>query len=89
MAATRHTRTRTSIAPQLAEPVWRGSKFRRDVGGLLVGGVDITMSSDPRTVVCMAYSPLLHYAFRVAELRGGHKDVSKLYRVVRLYHGIR
>ena len=49
-----------------------GSQFRRGVGGPLVGGVDIMMSSDPRTVVHLACSPLLHYAFRVAKLRGCH-----------------
>jgi hypothetical protein len=35
-----------------------------------VAGVDIMMFSDPRTVVHLACSPLLHYAFRVAKLRG-------------------
>ena len=49
-----------------------GSQFRRGVGGPLVGGVDIMMSADPRTVVHLACSPLVHYAFRVAKLRGGH-----------------
>jgi hypothetical protein len=38
----------------------------------LVGGVDIMMPLDPRTVVHLACSPLLHYAFRVAKLRGCH-----------------
>ena len=56
----------------LAEPVGRGSKFSKDVGlgGPSVGGVDKMMSSNPRTVVHLACSPLLHYAFRVAKLRG-------------------
>ena len=56
----------------LAEPVARGSKFKWDIGGPLVGGVDTMMSSDARTVVHLACSPLLHYAFRVTKLRGGH-----------------
>ena len=51
-----------------------GSQFRRGVGGPLVGGVDIMMSSDSRTVVRLACSPLLHYAFRVAKLRGCRGD---------------
>jgi hypothetical protein len=54
----------------VAEPLGRRSKFNRDVGGPLVGGVDIMMSSDPRTVVHLACSPLLYYAFCVAKLRG-------------------
>jgi len=62
-----------------------GSKFRRGVGGPLVGGVDIMMSSDPRTVVHLACSPLLHYAFRVAKLRGCHDHDGNPYRAVRLY----
>ena len=62
-----------------------GSQFRRGVGGPLVGGVDIMMSSDPRTVVHLACSPLLHYAFRVAKLRGCHDHDGNPYRAVRLY----
>ena len=62
-----------------------GSQFRRGVGGPLVGGVDIMMSSDPRTIVHLACSPLLHYAFRVAKLRGWHGDDGNPYRVVRQY----
>jgi hypothetical protein len=46
------------------------ANFSRDVGGPLAGGVDVMMTSDPRTVVHLACSPLLHYAFRVAKLRG-------------------
>jgi hypothetical protein len=42
------------------------------------------MSSEPKTVVRLACSPLLHYAFRVAKLRGGHKVIYKPYRAVRL-----
>jgi hypothetical protein len=66
----------SAVLIAMAEPVGRGpgrgSKFRRSVGGPLVGGVDIMMSFDPKTVVHMACSPLLHYAFRVAKIRGGH-----------------
>jgi hypothetical protein len=62
-----------------------GSQFRRGVGGPLVGGVDIMMSSDPRTVVHFACSPLLHYAFRVAKLGGWHGDDGNPYRAVRQY----
>ena len=51
----------------------------------MVGGVDIMMSSDPRTVVHLACSPLLHYAFRVAKLRGCHGDDGNPYRAVRQY----
>jgi hypothetical protein len=58
-----------SVLTMVAEPLGRRSKFSRDVGGPLVGGVDIMMSSDPRSVVHLACSPLLHYAFRVAKLR--------------------
>ena len=64
-----------------------GSQFRRGVGGPLVGGVDIMMSSDPRTVVHLACSPLLHYAFRVAKLRGCRGDDGNPYRAVRQYTG--
>ena len=62
-----------------------GSQFRRGVGGPLVGGVDIMMSSDPRTVVHLACSPLLHYAFCVAKLRGCHDHDGNSYRAVRQY----
>ena len=69
----------------LAEPLGRRSKFRRGVGGPLVGGVDIMMSSDPRTVVHLACSPLLHYAFCVAKLRGCHDHDGNPCRAVRQY----
>ena len=69
----------------VAEPLGRRSKFSRGVGGPLVGGVDIMMSSDPRTVVHLACSPLLHYAFRVAKLRGCHDHDGNPYRAVRQY----
>jgi hypothetical protein len=62
-----------------------GSQFRRAVGGPLVGGVDIMMYSDPRTVVLLACSPLLHYAFCVAKLRGCHDHDRNPYRAVRQY----
>ena len=62
-----------------------GSKFRRGVGGPLVGGVDIMMYSDPRTVVLLACSPLLHYAFCVAKLRACHDHDRNPYRAVRQY----
>ena len=62
-----------------------GSQFRRGVGGPLVGGVDIMMSSDPRTVVHLACSPLLHYAFCVAKLRGCHDHDGNPCRAVRQY----
>ena len=64
-----------------------GSQFRRGVGGPLVGGVDIMMSSDPRTVVHLACLQLLHYAFRVAKLRGCRGDDGNPYRAVRQYTG--
>ncbi len=51
----------------------------------MVGGVDIMMSSDPRTVVHLACSSLLHYAFCVAKLRGCHDHDGNPYRVVRQY----
>jgi hypothetical protein len=71
----------------IAEPLGRRSKFRRGVGGPLVGGVDIMMSSDPRTVVHLACSPPLHYAFCVAKLRGCHDHDGNPYRAVRQYTG--
>ena len=43
------------------------------------------MSSDPRTVVHLACSPLLHYAFCVAKLRGCHDHDGNPYRAVRQY----
>ena len=67
-------RTPGPTSTTLAEPLGRRSKFSRDVGGPLVGGVDIMMSPEPRTVVHLACSPLLHYAFRVAKLRGCRGD---------------
>ena len=69
----------------VAEPLGRRSKFSRDVGGPLVGGVDIMMSPEPRTVVHLACSPLLHHAFRVTKLRGWHGDDGNPYRAVREY----
>jgi hypothetical protein len=43
------------------------------------------MSSDPRTVVHLACSPLLHYAFCVAKLRGCQDHDGNPYRAVRQY----
>ena len=76
-------------SPLIAKPAWRGSKFRRGVGGPLVGGLDIMVSSEPKSVVHLACWPLRHYAFRVAKRTSLHKAVPKPYRAVRSYCGIR
>jgi hypothetical protein len=62
---------------------WRGSKFKRtlhrDVGGLLVGGIDIMMSSEPISVIHLACSPLLPHALCVAKRTCHHTFACKEY----------
>jgi hypothetical protein len=61
---------------------WRGSKFRRDVGGPSVGGIDIMMSSEPRSVARLARSPLLPTHFASPN---GHVVTHLLLRLIELY----
>jgi hypothetical protein len=82
---TKYAWTRMQTYIVLAGGMDAGSQFRRSVGGPLVGGVDIMMSSDPRTVVHLACSPLLHYSFCVAKLRGCHDHDGNPCRAVRQY----
>ena len=63
----------------LAAGTEHGSKFCETPTGWWLGGLHTMMSSEPKSVVRMACSPLLHYAFRVAKLRRRHKTVSKPY----------
>jgi hypothetical protein len=65
-----------------------GTKFRRGVGGPLVGGIDIMMSFEPRLVARLACSPLLHYTLCVAKPRRCYKRASealKLYGRIVVY----
>jgi hypothetical protein len=49
-----------------------GSKFRRATRGVGYGSIDVMVCAESHPVATLAYSPLLHYAFRVANATRRH-----------------